>query len=75
MGPVSAFDWAAAEVVRSSDATAAGHLVHMPTHLDIQVRNYALTLTLTHLDIQVQDYALTLTLTHLDIHAILCNFF
>ena len=41
MGPVGAFDWAAAEVVRKCDATAAGHLVHMPTHLDIQVGEYA----------------------------------
>ena len=40
MGPVDAFDWAAAEVVRSSDATGAGHLIHMPTHLDIQVGAY-----------------------------------
>jgi hypothetical protein len=37
---VSAFDWRAAEVVRGGDATGAGHLVHMPTHLDIQVGNY-----------------------------------
>ena len=41
MGPVAAFDWAAAEAVRGSDATAAGHLVHMPTHLDIQAGAYA----------------------------------
>ena len=41
MGPVAAFDWAAAEAVRNSDATAAGHLVHMPTHLDIQAGAYA----------------------------------
>ena len=37
MGPVEAFDWPSAEVVRATDATAAGHLLHMPTHLDIQV--------------------------------------
>lgn len=41
MGPVDDFDWRAAEVVRNCDATGAGHLVHMPTHLDIQVGNYA----------------------------------
>ena len=41
MGPVSAFDWDAAEHVRSHDALGAGHLVHMPTHLDFQVGAYA----------------------------------
>jgi len=40
MGPVDAFDWRAAEVLRASDATGAGHLVHMPTHLYIQVGRY-----------------------------------
>lgn len=40
MGPIGDFDWAAAEHVRASDATGAGHLIHMPTHLDIQVGNY-----------------------------------
>ena len=41
MGPVSAFDWASAEALRSTDATAMGHLLHMPTHLDIQIGEYA----------------------------------
>ena len=40
MGPPSAFDWAAAEALRATDATAVGHLLHMPTHLDIQVGEY-----------------------------------
>ena len=41
MGPVDAFDWAAAEVVRSHDAKGCGHLVHMPTHLDFQAGRYS----------------------------------
>ena len=40
MGPVEAFDWAAAEALRATDAVDAGHLLHMPTHLDIQVGEY-----------------------------------
>ena len=41
MGPIGAFDWVSAEALRSTDATAMGHLLHMPTHLDIQVGEYA----------------------------------
>lgn len=40
MGPVADFNWQAAEAVRSTDAVIAGHLLHMPTHLDIQVGDY-----------------------------------
>lgn len=40
MGPVADFQWPAAEAVRSTDAKIAGHLLHMPTHLDFQVGEY-----------------------------------
>ena len=39
MGPVDSFDWHAANVVRSS-STELGHMIHMPTHLDIQAGDY-----------------------------------
>ena len=42
---VSAFNWAAAEALRATDATAVGHLLHMPTHLDIQVGDYSRAIT------------------------------
>lgn len=41
MGPVESFEWASAENLRATDATDAGHLIHMPSHLDIQVGAYA----------------------------------
>mmetsp|Transcript_31932 Transcript_31932/g.83681 ORF Transcript_31932/g.83681 Transcript_31932/m.83681 type:complete len:648 (+) Transcript_31932:88-2031(+) len=42
MGPVEDFNWAAAEVLRDPCVAIAGHghLLHMPTHLDIQVGKY-----------------------------------
>ena len=40
MGPIPDFNWPAAEAVRSTDAKIAGHLLHMPTHLDFQVGEY-----------------------------------
>ena len=40
MGPTSAFDWVSANALRGTDATDAGHLLHMPSHLDIQVGAY-----------------------------------
>jgi hypothetical protein len=42
MGPVDHFNWAAAEVLRTPGVAIAGHghLLHMPTHLDIQVGDY-----------------------------------
>ena len=41
MGPVEQFDWVSAENLRATDALDAGHLLHMPTHLDIQVGDYS----------------------------------
>ena len=41
LGPVAAFDWRAAEALRATDAIDCGHLLHMPTHLDIQVGDCA----------------------------------
>eukprot|EP00038_Savillea_parva_P015296 m.13604 g.13604 ORF g.13604 m.13604 type:complete len:564 (+) comp3061_c0_seq1:47-1738(+) len=42
MGPVDQFNWHAAEVLRTPGVAMAGqgHLLHMPTHLDIQVGAY-----------------------------------
>lgn len=42
MGPVDQFNWAAAEVLRAPEIgiLGQGHLLHMPTHLDIQVGAY-----------------------------------
>ncbi|KAL1526830.1 hypothetical protein AB1Y20_015522 [Prymnesium parvum] len=40
MGPIEHFDWQSAELVRGTDAVDCGHLVHMPSHLDIQVGDY-----------------------------------
>lgn len=40
MGPVADFDWVSAEALRATDAIDCGHLLHMPTHLDIQVGEY-----------------------------------
>ena len=40
MGPVGDFDWASANALRATDAVDAGHLLHMPSHLDIQVGEY-----------------------------------
>ena len=37
--PVDAFDWHAANALRGA-GVEAGHLIHMPTHLDIQVGDY-----------------------------------
>ena len=43
MGPVDHFDWRAANLLRRDGAAVTGHshLLHMPTHLDIQVGAYA----------------------------------
>ena len=43
MGPRGDFDWASAEVLRGDGVacTGHGHLLHMPSHLDIQVGAYA----------------------------------
>ena len=43
--PVDAFDWHAANVLRRS-GVEAGHLIHMPTHLDIQVGEYGSSMAL-----------------------------
>ena len=41
MGPVDQFDWSAAEALRSpGHRHEIGHLLHMPTHLDIQAGEY-----------------------------------
>jgi len=40
MGHVADFDWKAANALRNSGTHEVGHLLHMPTHLDIQVGNY-----------------------------------
>jgi len=41
MGPRARFHWPSAEALRRTDATDAGHLLHMPSHLDIQVGDYS----------------------------------
>ena len=40
MGPIKDIDWAAAAVVRQSDGLDCGHLIHMPSHVDIQVGDH-----------------------------------
>ncbi len=40
MGPKDKFDWDACEALRAG-AAGLGHLLHMPTHLDIQAGHYA----------------------------------
>lgn len=45
MGPVDAFDWHAANALRGA-GVEAGHLIHMPTHLDIQVGDYRSSMAL-----------------------------
>ena len=40
MGPVGAFDWSAADALRAEGSGRVGHLLHMPTHLDIQDGRY-----------------------------------
>ena len=43
--PVDAFDWHAANALRGA-GVEAGHLIHMPTHLDIQVGEYGSSMAL-----------------------------
>ena len=83
MGPVDAFDWHAANVLRRS-GVEAGHLIHMPTHLDVQAgRPLAqhppppdLPLISPDLGVQVGDYRSAITLNQqavaldLKLHAI-----
>jgi len=40
MGKVEDFDWDAANALRYSETHEIGHLLHMPTHLDIQSGDY-----------------------------------
>lgn len=60
MGPVDSFDWHAANVVRAS-GTEVGHMIHMPTHLDIQAGDYksAMELNMRAVQMDLKLHALS----------------
>ena len=61
MGPVGAFDWSAADALRAEGSGQVGHLLHMPTHLDIQDGRYdeaiSLNVAAYEADLRMHAYA------------------